>query len=185
MQPNRREPGAETHSGNQPKPKDNATEVHPVTAFVRNMKADSLTREEMIEGVIDEFDVPRDIADAWVNKEMPAEKRSILEIFKSKPDERKSFTAEGYEVKPGESEAVHLMVEQVTYDGRGKRLSKPRLIKIDVVDWKDWSDRKGGQGFDFIEVKHRPATIAPIQVDDWEETEVDGKMVGTNKGEFF
>lgn len=151
------------------------------------MEADNLSRDEMIEGLVQEFDIPADIAEAFLKsygKEQPA-KKNILEIFKSKPDERKSFTAEGYEVKPGESEAVHLMVEQVTFDGRGKRLSKPRLIKIDVVDWRDWSDRKGGQGFDFIEILHRPKSIAPIQVDDWEETEVDGKMVGTNNGKFF
>lgn len=167
------------------KPEDNASELHPVVAFIKNMKADNLGRDEMIQGVVEEFDVPSDIAEAWVNKEMPAGKKSVLEIFKSKPSDKTAFTAEGYEVKPGESDAVHLMVEQVTFDGRGKRLSKPRLMKIDVVDWRDWSDRKGGQGFDFIQVLHRPASIAPIQVDDWEEMEVDGKMVGENKGEFF
>jgi len=150
------------------------------------MRADGLSNDEMREGLKEEFGIEGVIASMALDLHEPeAPKKNILEIFKSKPDERKSFTAEGYEVKPGESEAVHLMVEQVTFDGRGKRLSKPRLMKIDVVDWRDWSDRKGGQGFDFIEVKHRPKSIAPIQVDDWEETEVDGRMVGTNNGKFF
>lgn len=153
------------------------------------MKADGLTREEMIEGLVQEFDIPEDIAEMFLNKEEEPAKKDFLKVFKDRPQsEQKSYTAPGYEVNPGESEAVHIEVEQRNFEQRtGRRLSTPRILKIDVVDWKHWLSRRGGQGYEINKVFHRPSGIEPIQVDDWEVKYNDqgGVESSINKGEVY
>lgn len=154
------------------------------------MKNDGLTESEMREGLKEQFQIEGAMASMILGLDTPKvqqepQKKTVFDILKNNPEKEKGYTAEGYEIRPGESEAVHIEVEQRQWIN-GKKISKPHILKIDVVDWRHWFQRRGGQGFDINKVLHRPANIAPIQIDDWDERmDENGRMVGINKGETF
>lgn len=145
------------------------------------MKADGLSRSDMVQGVSTEFDMPKDIAEAWVGRELSESKPNVMNLYKNLESARKSYLSPDYELQPGESEGVIIEWEQREFQSHGgmmpKKTSKPRILRTSTTQWSTFAsrDKETGRpfyksmGYSINKVLFRPAIVDPIQVDSWEE----------------
>ncbi len=96
-------------------------------------------------------------------------------MFKNRPQDKTAYTDPEYDVPPGESDGVHIQAEVRTFDADGNCKSKPQILKFGDREWERFLKNKSVTGYSINKILHRPANIAPFEVDEWKGPKPEGR----------